>query len=390
MTVTKSADALVRMDVVTLPSQIAHSWLQREQLATSMSRFRRHAKSRSSWRGQHERVILRLHTRDGRVGIGATRGSAAATVLTDHLAHLLQGRSADDHETLYEELVGSQLTYGPSGIGAAAVSAIDLALWDLRAQGAECSLARLLSPETTPGTSLPCYTTIHPEGTDPVSAFGGVKLAARFGPYDGPEGLDHQVEDIRRVQARVDTGTLVMIDAACGWDLDFTLSLLDRLGDQTVDWLEDPLLPSERDSYAHLAERLDGSPTAICLGNYDFSELDGLRTITDGHVDVYQPDVTWVGGLTAARRLWERASSAGMAVAPHYGAMHPWTVHLMAAMDDTALAEYIPGALVDGDRGDFPALPLPEAGAQPVPAEQGASARVSESFLSEGVVSLAL
>lgn len=390
MTSTGHPDTLVRMDVITLPSQIAHSWLQREQLATSMSRFPEHARSRSSWRGQHERVIVRLHTRDGQIGVGATRGSAAATVLTDHLRHLLKGRRVGDHETLYEELTGSQITYGPTGIAAAAVSAIDLALWDLRAQLADCALSTLLNPTTAPRTSLPCYTTIHPEEEDPVSGFGGVKLAARFGPYDGQDALDRQVDDVRRVRSRVETGTLVMIDAACGWDLPFTLQFLDRLGEQTVDWLEDPLPPSEREGYARLAERLDGSRSAICLGNYDFSEQDGLRTIADGHVDVYQPDVTWVGGLTAALRLWERARASKMTVAPHYGAMHPWSVHLMAAMEGASLAEYIPATLADGQRADFPDLPLPAKGAQPVPTEMGATARVPQPFLTERTATLAL
>lgn len=390
MTSTEYPDTLVRMDVITLPSQIAHSWLQREQLATSMSRFSAHARSRSSWRGQHERVIVRLHTRDGQIGVGATRGSAAATVLTDHLCHLLKGRRVGDHETLYEELTGSQITYGLTGIAAAAVSAIDLALWDLRAQLADCALSTLLSPTTAPRASLPCYTTIHPEEEDPVSGFGGVKLAARFGPYDGRDAIKRQVDDLRRVQARVETGTLVMIDAACGWDLPFALEFLDRLGDETVDWLEDPLPPSERAGYEHLAERLDGSRSALCLGNYDFSEQDGLRTIADGYADVYQPDITWVGGLTAALRLWKSARASKMTVAPHYGAMHPWSIHLMAAMEGASLAEYIPGALDDGRRADFPDVPLPAVGAQPVPTEPGATARVAQEFLAALTASVSL
>lgn len=114
------SDILTSLEVLTSPSQIGSTWLQQEKLSTHMSGYPRHAASRSTWRGQHERVFVRIRTADGHVGVGATRGTAAVAVIVDHLAGLLRGRSLAEADQLYRELTASQLTYGWSGVGAAA------------------------------------------------------------------------------------------------------------------------------------------------------------------------------------------------------------------------------------------------------------------------------
>lgn len=379
------SDALVSIEVVTSPSQIGATWLQQEKLSTHMSKFPHHSASRSSWRGQHDRVFVRIRTDDGHVGVGATRGTASALVIVEHLAILLRGRRLSEHADLYAELAASQLTYGWSGVGAASLSAVDLALWDLRATTEDRPLSALLADGRPVRTSLPCYTTVHPEHLPDLTGFAGVKIAARFGPDDGSNAARKVARDIVRVREQVSADTLVMIDTACSWTSDFVDSVLSELDEGQLDWLEDPLLPWDRAGYERIKARIAGWSRApkLCLGNYSFSQLEAQQVLSEGVVDVLQPDLTWFGGLTAARELHANASARGVAFSPHYGAMHPWAVQFLAAIPDSELAEYIatsPSVI----REDYPELPVPVLGRQPVPSVAGSAAALGSQVLDAG------
>ncbi|GAB2477019.1 L-lyxonate dehydratase [Promicromonospora xylanilytica] len=369
------SDTLAGLEVLTSPSQIGSTWLQQEKLSTHMSGYPRHAASRSSWRGQHERVFVRIRTADGRVGVGATRGTATVAVIVDHLAGLLRGRSLAEADQLYRELTASQLTYGWSGVGAAALSAIDLALWDLRAQHAGVALGALLSDGDPVRESLPCYVTVHPEHLDGLDGLDGVKIAARFGPDDGPGAARRVAQDVTRVRDAVAPGTLVMIDAACSWTAEFTDAVLGELTDGQLDWLEDPLLPWDARGYESIKKRVAGWSHAprLCLGNYAFSALEAHQVLAEGVVDVIQPDLTWAGGLTAAREIHRDASARGVGFSPHYGAMHPWAVQLLATLPQAEPAEFVTTS-GSGSREDYPGLPVPVHGRQTVPTGVGAAA----------------
>lgn len=376
---------LAQIEVITSPSQIGATWLQQERLSTHMSHLPHHRANRSSWRGQHDRVFVRLTSDDGHAGVGATRGTASAVVVLEHLASLMRGRDLADHASLYQEMAAAQLTYGWSGIGAAALSAVDLALWDLRANTESVPLSSLLAPNQPARTELDCYTTVHPENVGDTEGYAGVKIAARFGPMDGPEGPKLAAADIQRVRDQVGPGPLVMVDTACSWTAPFVLEMLDELGDDTLDWLEDPLLPWDTTGYLQIRERLSQSThrPKICLGNYAFSLQDGYQVIREGLVDVFQPDATWIGGLTAMLDLYGAASSRDITFSPHYGAMHPWTVHLMAALPEVGLAEFIRTS-PEPVRDDYPDLLLPVRGRQPVPTMPGSGARLGADVLNIG------
>lgn len=333
------------------------TWLDEQRVASPMSVFPRFAASRSSWRGPGADLVTVLvrTSEDGLFGVGQTRGGTVVEALIrDLFAPMLLGAQAGEITARAEEL---RRASGPFARGAAAslaVSAIELALWDVAARAARQPLARLLGGSED--ASLPTYVTCRaPEQLEalPDQVLAGlhvVKIGIPYGPADGPAGMRGNLDLLAAFRKRLPDTLPLAVDCFMGWDEAYTVAFATRAASLNLAWIEEPLPPEDVDGYARLRGRL--GPIRLAAGEHLFGLAEGLRYLDVGCLDIIQPDVTWCGGIRVAATLAAVAQERGVVFAPHAGGIQPWATHLLAASGPNVLAEVLLGL------GDPPALPV--------------------------------
>lgn len=333
------------------------TWLDDQKIASPMSVFPRFAASRSSWRGPGADLVTVLvrTDEDGLHGVGQTRGGTVVqAAIRDQFAPMLVGSEAGGITARAEELRRAAEPFARGGVASLAVSAIELALWDLEARSAGQPLARVLGGSEN--TELPTYVTCRtPEQLDTVTkqAFESllaVKVGIPYGPVDGPEGVQGNLDLLRAFRERIPGTVPLAVDCFMGWNEAYTVDFAGRAEELNLAWVEEPLPPQDLDGYARLRGRL--ATVRVAAGEHLFGLAEGLRYLDAGCVDIIQPDVTWCGGIRVAATLAAVAQERGVIFAPHAGGIQPWATHLLAASGPHVLAEVLLGL------GDPPTLPV--------------------------------
>lgn len=265
-------------------------------------------------------------------------GEAVKALLDAVLLKRVRGREAHDVEALNDELFHFTHRLG-HGISSMAIAAIDVALWDLRARAAGVSIARLLGRVRD---RVPCYGSGKASPSLPIDEL--VELSSGY-IRDGFEAVKIRVgrepgKDIERVRAvRQAIGDVprILCDANERLDLPTALWLGRQLADLGVHWFEEPLLSQDIDGYRRLRASL---PIAIAMGEHVHSRRDFMPYILGGAVDVVQPDMCFVGGITETMRIGRMADASGLALAPHF--MTVLHIHVAAALPRASYVEFYP------------------------------------------------
>jgi len=141
-----------------------------------------------------------------------------------------------------------------------------------------------------------------------------------------------------------------MADAYMGWNLSYAVRMIRLLEDAGVNlnWIEEPLIPDDIDGYACIRRAVQ---TPISCGEHEFTRYGLRELIRREAVDILQPDVNRVGGITEARKIWAMAAAYDLPVIPHAGQLHNY--HLVMSHLNSPLAEYFPppeeGGALDDD-----------------------------------------
>jgi L-alanine-DL-glutamate epimerase-like enolase superfamily enzyme len=340
-------------------------------------------------------VVVRVEDADGRVGVGtAGTGHPACVPVAWQLAPLVEGASPADVELLWETMYRATIPIGRRGVGLHAISAIDIAIWDLLGKQLDVPLHDLLGGRVRP--AMPAYASwlYATEDLDALAAeaagwvgqgFRAVKQRLAYGPGDGAAGIRRNVELVRTVRDAVGPEVEVMADAYMGWDVAYAIRCIRALEDDGVDlrWLEEPLPPDDVRGYARVREAVE---TPIAGGEHEGTRYGFRDLVAAEAVDVLQPDVNRMGGVTEARRVWALAETWGLECVAHVGAAH--NLHLSLASLATPYLEYMPpppdGAAPDEDQlfwRLFPDEPHAVDGFVAPTARPGLGVTLDESFL---------
>jgi L-alanine-DL-glutamate epimerase-like enolase superfamily enzyme len=253
------------------------------------------------------------------------------------LAEVLVGEDALDTERLWDKLYIGSAYYGRRGIAMQCISAIDNALWSIKAQAAGMSLARLLGGRRRERVMAYASTLFRstPEGVAEAAkgyverGFRAVKFG--WGVFGEDPGRDRELVAAAREALGPDRHLLV--DPGwypVGWSkpgpmrsLRENIALCQWLADYGVGWCEDFIHPERFDEYAKVRAE---SPVPVAAGEQVATAWDFERFIGGGCVDVVQPDLSRCGGLTVARRVADMAEAANIDLVPH-----SWLTHLLTA-----------------------------------------------------------
>ena len=295
----------------------------------------------------HGWLVAELFTDDGFAGLGnaALAPQATKQVIDLYLKPLLIGQDAWDIERLWQHMYRKTMAFGRKGIGMVAISALDIALWDVLGKSAKQPVFRLLGGRTK--TRIPVYASrLYATELGELAAeakrykdegYRAMKLRFGWGPADGAHGMQRNVELVRTVRESIGDDIDLMADAYMGWNLDYAKRMLPLLEPFRLRWLEEPVIPDDVQGYTQLKSY---SRIPIAGGEHEFT-LYGFRDLLEARaVDYIQFDTNRVGGITQARKIAALAEAYSVPVIPHAGQMHNY--HVVMASLNSPMAEYFP------------------------------------------------
>jgi L-rhamnonate dehydratase len=317
-------------------------WIFDTPIANPSSCFQENKGSRSSWGvAALGSVVVEVELACGAVGVGlSTRGGPPACFIVErHLARFVEGQDASNIELIWEQMYRGTLPYGRKGLALHAISAVDLALWDALGRARGLPVFALLGGKTK--ERLPMYATTTRPDLAKKMGFKGAKVPLPYGPPDGDEGMRANIEHLRRARAAVGVDFPLMVDCYMALTVPYTVELLRRIDRDVpggVKWVEEALPPDDYDGLAEVRKRA-GATSLLATGEHEYTRHGFRLLLEKGAADVLQPDLTWVGGLTEARRIVALAAAFDVAVVPHGSSV--FSYHLQFAFTNCPLAETI-------------------------------------------------
>ncbi len=314
------------------------SWLSESLVANPMSGYPAYKERRSSWGPRWGReVLVRIETDDGLEGIGGTAPAPARPLIEEHFAHLLAGQDPFDIEMLWDQMFRSSLPYGRKGLAIMAISAVDIALWDLIGKATGQPVWRLLGGKTK--EAIPIYSTGNDVAKYHALGFTRFKLAMPHGPADGYAGMKGNIALVERTRELVGPDADIMLDCYMAWNVEYTLHMARLLEPYRLRWIEECLPPDDYEGYAELTAKI--ASTTVATGEHEYTRYGFKELIARRCCHILQPDLAWVGGITEARKIVAMASAWGLEVIPHAGGLQPWALHLIASQINCPLAEWV-------------------------------------------------
>jgi L-alanine-DL-glutamate epimerase-like enolase superfamily enzyme len=289
------------------------------------------------------------------------------------------------------------IKYGRRGVGISAISAIDVALWDIigKACGQPvCNLlgGRFRSRVRAYASSLYPYARLEDLAEEArihvANGFDIVKMRVSNGPTEGLKGMKEDLAQVRTVREVIGDDVELAIEAAQGWNVEYALVMLKHLEPYNIKWIEEPVLADQIEGYRRIRQAANARGILISGGEHHFTRFEYWRLIKEGAVDILQPDVERVGGITEATKIWAMAQPEEIQVTPHQGYLH--NLHLIISHFNSPLVEHHvpqwdPEGKSDVFRIIFDGEPAPERGYVSVPDTPGLGRTLSD-WAKENVV----
>lgn len=295
-----------------------------------------------------EQHFLQIDTDDGVHGIAGPVRPDSSRLILSQLAPRLIGRDPRATELIWDQLHRLQV-HGRQGDAMIALSAVDCALWDLKARWLGQPLWRLLGGPTR--ESIPAYASMLGFAVDDPGlvreralahkalGFPAQKWFFRHGPMEGQEGLRKNVALVRTLRDTLGDDYDLMFDCWQSLHFDYAVDLCTRIEEFRPRWLEEAFMPDRIDSYARLKAK-----TRIPLSGaeHEYTRWGFKRFIDADALDVIQPDIYWCGGLSETLKITALATTHDLTVIPH-GHSTPIGMHFSAAQSPihTPLIEYL-------------------------------------------------
>jgi len=295
-------------------------------------------------------MLVEIVADDGRSGWGEAYGPPAPikTVIDELYAPRLIGRDPMDTTVIWEALYAAMRDYGRSGFPVAALSAVDIALWDLKGITLGQPVAKLLGGAFR--TQLTAYATglyRHdvPDHAAALAAeargyvadgFGAMKLKVGF-------GVEEDARNARAVREAIGPACRLAVDANHAYDAMTAIRLGRLIEPLGIAWLEEPVPPEDLEGYLQVKRAL---AMPISGGEAEYSRFGFRDLVARRCVDILQPDICACGGFTEAARIAALANTWGVTVYPHVWGS---AVGLHASMQWAASLPPNPFALVPGE-----------------------------------------
>jgi L-rhamnonate dehydratase len=304
--------------------------------------------------GSQETMIVKVYTDAGIVGVGeADTSSSVAKAIVDApvshkiargLAECVIGQDPIEIDRLFHRMYEGAIFYGRQGVAIHAMSAVEIALWDIFGKAVKQPVYKLLGGGFRKrfrayGSILFGDTPAETEkiGRDLVKqGFRAVKFG--WGPMGQSEASD--IAHVKAARQGLGPDAELMVDAGLCWDTATAIRRARQFEPFNLTWLEEPLHPDNLEGYARLCA--SNPPMRIAAGE-EVCDLGEMRKLMDAGIDVVQVDVTRTGGLARSKRMgWEAAERHRLCVNHSYktGVNIAASLHFVAALPNSHYFEY--------------------------------------------------
>ena len=268
-----------------------------------------------------ELIITQVFDQDGEFGTGYTYtggrgGKAIYSMLQEDIAPFIQGMQAEKVEHIYDETQWHLHYVGRGGISSFAISAVDIALWDLRGKKNNKSLLTMAG-----GNNVSCkayrggidlgYS--QPKLVESVSSyldegFNAVKIKV------GHPDLSTDISRVQAVRHAIGPETVFMVDANYSYSIKQAINAAKRFEDYNVYWFEEPIIPDDFKGYAEVSKSIN---IPLAMGENLHTEQEFLHAFQMSNLKFIQPDASNCGGITAWLRVAEMSREYGVSICSH-------------------------------------------------------------------------
>jgi len=295
-----------------------------------------------------EFVTLELGTDQGLTGVGLTFFGGALTpalkAAVDGLAGLLIGDDPSETEAIAAKARRAAGSSGPGGIFTLALSAIDIACWDLKGKAVGRSVAALLGGLRERVPTYASGALMRPHPIDYLAkagprlrdlGFRQVKMQCGSEPT-----IAASVERVRVMRESIGPDVDLMCDINQLWSVNHAIEVGRRIEPHHLFWLEDP---TAHDDYAGLARIADNLTTPIAAGEYHYGIVPFRHMLEARSIDIVMIDLLRAGGITQWMKIAGMAEAFNLPVVSHL--VPELHVHLIAAIPNGLTVEYMPWTL---------------------------------------------
>jgi D-galactarolactone cycloisomerase len=319
--------------------------------------------------GTRQSAICVVSTDAGVEGLGEAfyfggPASVVATLIRDGLGPLLVGYDPMDTSVIWDRLYNWTRDQGQKGLTISALSAIDIALWDIKGKALGVPVFTLLGGAYRKRARAYATGLYEPQGVPSITAalvsealgyrdagFCGMKLKVG---YD----LRTDISYVRAIREAIGPDRLLMVDANHAYNASEAIRLARAMEPYDVYWFEEPVPPEDLDGYLEIKRH---APMLIAGGECEYTRYGFRELINRRCVDILQPDLCAMGGFSEMLKVIAMASAANLSVIPHVWGTN---VGLAAALQLFAALPHFP-------ERRFPAEPLFEYDRSPHPFRDG-------------------
>ncbi len=320
-------------------------------------------------------VTLRIGTDDGIEGVGITFFGGVLTGAlknaVDALGALAIGEDPSRIEAIADKLRAAAGTAGPGGIFTLALSAIDIALWDIKGKALNQPVAKLVGghrmrvPTYASGALMRTFPLEHVVQAAPRLVEKGFRQMKTQLALPVPTSPEREVERIRLIREAIGPEIDLMCDINQRWDVRQAISIGSQLEQYHLFWLEDVVA---HDDYPGLAQVAAALATPIAAGEYVYGSVPFRHMLEARSVDIVMIDLVRAGGITQWLKIAGMAQAFNLPVVSHL--VPEIHVHLIAGIPNGLTVEYMPWSVKL-----FEEVPLPVNGELTVPDKSGLGLR---------------
>lgn len=294
----------------------------------------------SQWEYQTRMICLvKITTDEGTYGWGEGYGPANLVKAgIEFFAPFITGLDALDHEVVWQQMYLRSLDFARRGVLLAALSAIDIALWDIKGKHFNKPISSLLGGAKTKFIKPYATGLYFSKSNDLKQKLVNEALTYKEKGYKGMKmkvglGISKDVEYVTAIREAIGDDVELMIDSNHAYSLKEAKKLCDRLKDLDISWFEEPLSPEHYTCYQQLREATN---IPIAGGECEYLRYGFLQLFQQQSVDIAQPDICAAGGITEVKKIAALANTFGVEIIPHsWGsgiALHA-AMHLISNLD---------------------------------------------------------
>ncbi len=294
-----------------------------------------------TWR----RAAVLVTAEDGTTGFGVTIHSGPVVrVINDHFAPALTGQNCIATEAIWDMMARMAAPYGTGGLTSYAISALDVALWDLKGKLLQRPVYELLGgPQKE---RIFCYATGFDTEWYLELGFKATKIFTPFSPQDGLEGLHKNVELVARTRETVGEDVELMLDCWMSPDEEYAVRLAELCRPFRLKWIEEFVPPDHFDACQAVRARVPWQ--TLASGEHWYLPPTFAMAASRRLVNIFQPDILWGGGITGIVKICHIAEAAGISVITHAGMNYPFGQHVAFAMPAIPWGERSEGVSAPG------------------------------------------